>query len=60
VKCLLDVRDRRVMSVCEGMGWPVSYRGDSAEVDLPDTWAAELAALMALIGEGVRRKAEGA
>ena len=59
VKCLLDRRDRAALEVAEGLGWPMSHQDDGVEVDLPDTWAADLAALMGVIAEGVRRAAEG-
>lgn len=59
MKCLLDRRDRAALAVAEGLGWPMSHQDDGVEVDLPDTWAADLAAFMAVFGEGVRRAAEG-
>jgi hypothetical protein len=37
----------------------MSHQDDRVEVDLPDTWATDLAALMAVFGEGVRQAAEG-
>ena len=60
VKCSLDRRDRAALAVAEGVGWPVSHEhGDRVTVHLPDTWAADLAALMQVFGEGVRKAAEG-
>ena len=59
MKCLLDRRDRAALAVAEGLGWPMSHQDDRVEVDLPDTWAAQLAALMAVFGEGMRQAAEG-
>ena len=61
VKCRLDRRDRAAVAVAEGLGWRVSHDGgDSVDVDLPSDWAADLAGLMQVFGEGVRRAAEAA
>jgi hypothetical protein len=72
MKCLLDRRDRAALAVAEGLGWPASECGDipgnvlepaperpyMVELDLPSTWAADVAAVMGVFAEGVRRAAE--
>jgi hypothetical protein len=56
MKCLLDRRERAAVGVAEALGWPVTLWGaGGVEIRLPDTWAADLAALMAVFGEAVRR-----
>ena len=58
MKCLLDSRDRRTVGICELMDWPTRRAGEAVEVWLAEDWAAQLAALMGVIGEGVRRATE--
>jgi len=60
VKCTLDRRDRAALAVAAGLGWAASHDGrDRVDLELPDTWAADLAGLMQVFGEGVRKAAEG-
>jgi hypothetical protein len=40
------------------MDWPTRRAGEAVEVWLAEDWAAQLAALMGVIGEGVRRATE--
>ena len=58
MKCLLDRRDRAALPVAEAFGSTATPRASGEmEVQLRDTWAADLVSLMRVLGEGVRRGA---